>query len=293
MKESTALVYIEDRNIKNRLLQTLVSNKIKFQEASDEQDFEYKLKLFDQSIDIILLDTKEENIQDKFNLIKDAKKICNNTELKVLALLHKYKAIYIDQALRAKINDLMIMPFNDNDFIKKIKSLKNNKESLEILPEGYMQRINNEINRAKRGGYPLSLILTEIPGLNTEEAQGFEKSLKKTLRNTDNIIKWDVKQYLIMCPFTKKTQINIVENKVRKAYQIISSMRTIQKHFYLYGVTFPVDGEDFNSLQNKLIDGIKDSMVIDSINEPLSTMDKEKLRSYIDRLKINNYNKKV
>lgn len=274
MKGSVALIYVDDKQNKNRLLQTLTKNEIHFYEALNEDDLEYKIKLLEKKIDIIIMDTQEENVSDKFELISEVKK--GNKNLKVLVLLHKYKALYIDQALRAKINDLMIMPFNDEDFIRKVKSLLTVNDQMEELPEGYMQQINNEISRADRGKYPISLILVEVQKQDLQEARALEFNLRSVLRTTDEIMKWDAKRYIIICPFTEKEQIQIVEQKIKETYDEGLKHSKSKKKIYMSGVSYPVDGQEISVLLSELSDGINESMMIDKLDQPLILWNRKK-----------------
>lgn len=286
MKKSAALVYVKDNNIKKRLISVMARNKMNFYETENSQDLVYKMKLLKDVLDIVIIDTDEQWLEDIFD---DVKEITNTyPEIKVLTLLHKYKASYIDLALRSKVNDLMIMPFNDDDFLKKIRSLIKSREHCEILPEGYMEQINTEIGRATRGGYDVSFVMVEIPKVHKEEARLFEKGLMESLRITDSIIKWDIKRYLVVCPFTKKELIQVVEKKIREAYQKITVIQKMQDGFYLYGVTYPQDGKEFSDIYTKLCDGLHDSIVINNMKKPIKNMSREELNQYVKKLSINN-----
>ena len=63
-----------------------------------------------------------------------------------------------------------------------------------------------------------------------------------------------------------------VENKVRVAFDKIKLQFGITTRIkpYLHGLTYPIDGEDFDVIKVRLLDGIRESKVFDQTIVPQS-----------------------
>ena len=149
-----------------------------------------------------------------------------------MAIIHEGTSEIVSGAKDAKIDDVFLIPekrellqgsFNKrlDQFIKKFPSaIINNPEWIEyrkniVSAFSENEDLKREIKRAGRGKYPVSFVMGRIFGAEPEKIQDFYRRLKSVLRDTDRIMNYDSRTFVIVCPFTPKENLMQVENKIR------------------------------------------------------------------------------
>lgn len=289
-----ALLNVYTHQIKNDLLSILVQNNCDFVEVFEPDDLAFKYNLMKGKLGLYIHELDEENYTKSLENIKSI----TDTNIRCIILIHRYSSQIIEDALALKVKDIIVLPIEPSNLASKLKSYINepkvtvsseSSRSHKITEQFDRKIVDDEMNRSKRGNYPLSIVLIEYAQKGTKGHEVFKQTLKKLLRTTDIVLEYSQGEWLILCPFTPKSYIVEVENKVRIAHKQSSKISGEQVTVYLYGVTFPDNGESFEMLEKELKDGIHDSIIFSNLEGTLSQMDKEVLQTKLKR----NYSKKI
>lgn len=116
--------------------------------------------------------------------------------------------------------------------------------------------------------------------------QDLYNKLKSVLRDTDRIMNYDSRTFVIVCPFTPKENLVLVENKIRGTYEQLFGRNTVFRRLDMYGATYPDDGRSIDKLIELCEKGVHDSIVISGILEPLNTLSRERLEEYKRMLRL-------
>lgn len=297
------LIYIENRYIKSVVLKSLFERNFDFLEVLDENDLMLKLDIFRESILFYIIEIDSLNYEAQFNLIRKLKSDTGMSRFSVLAIIHDGTTEIVGGAKNAKIDDVFLVPekkellrglFNKrlNQFLKKFPStIDSNPEWIEyrkniVSAFSENEDLKREIKRAERGKYPVSFVMGRFFGTGPEKIQGFYGELKSTLRDTDRIMNYDSRAFIVVCPFTPKENLALVENKIRRIYERLLGRNTVFKRLDMYGVTYPDDGKSIDKLVELCEKGVHDSIVISGIREPLNTLSRERLEEYKRMLRL-------
>lgn len=286
------LLNVYSIGVKKDLLNILVENGYDFMEVNNPNELSFKYNLIKDTMDLYVHELDENNYQASLNQIKKIEV----ENVRCIVLIHEYSSKVIDDALGLKVNDIVVLPIEKDNLQKKILSTVS-KAGAQAEHQAYMpstpppreeikvdaKRIEDEINRAVRGDYPLSFVMIEYDRMGIEVFKVFRRELRKLLRTTDMVMKYDKKQLLLLCPFTPKSHLVEVENKVRLAHKKLSDVTVTPTRIYLYGVTFPDDGEASDALLRTMSDGIHDSMIFSNLDGTLHQMDRQALKTKLKR----------
>ena len=99
----------------------------------------------------------------------------------------------------------------------------------------------------------------------------------------------DEDTFIAVFPFVEKANVPLLEEKFREAFKKESKRVGIHKKFCLYGATFPDDGDSLEQLLDRLEKGINNSLVISSVQIPLSSLTVSDIEEY--KKKIRQYKK--
>lgn len=206
---------------------------------------------------------------------------------KTILIIDNYDVGIIDDALAIGVHDIVEMSVDQKILSKKIKNIIKPEEvkSLVEVETNYDEShkihdkniIDNEIARALRGGYELSMILIKGLRYNPEVMRKVMESLKVQLRDTDRVLHYDAEQILLICPFTRKSYIVDVENKVRAIYDKVDDENHL---FTLYGLTYPSDVSAEEDILSKLEKGIRNSLLIGNLKGTLTDIGFEQFEAY-------------
>lgn len=281
------LINVYSVGIKNDLLSILVQNGYDFLEVFNEHELGFKYNLVKDKLDLYVHELDENHYESS---LEQLKKI-DTAEVRCIVMIHKYSSRVIDDTLALNVKDIVVLPIERDNLAKKILSSFKKVTPATYMPasppvnEGIVdrKRIDDEINRAVRGAYPLSFVMVEYDKMGVEIYKVFKRELSRLLRTTDMFLKISERRLLILCPFTPKSHLVEVENKIRFAHRELSKVTVTPVKIYLYGVTFPDDGGEVDVLLKTMKDGIHDSMVISSIEGPLHQIDRDAVKTRLRR----------
>jgi CheY-like chemotaxis protein len=189
---------------------------------------------------------------------------------------------YIDktaalQAARAGASDLVVKPFRPEELLERLDRLFAAEQLgtqiyLRDCQEvsDYNQHVNAEIKRAKRAGYPLTILLTgffrcgslssPLSGddchRNIALGDSFRQLLRESLRETDSVLSRSPNELLLLLPFTGREGCATVLQNLGQAFE-----KTLTRdgcgglELLTAAVTFPDDGpgtrEIISTLESK------------------------------------------
>ncbi|MDF1617708.1 hypothetical protein [Petrocella sp. FN5] len=285
------LIHVYTIQVKNDILSILVNNGHDFLEVFNKSELNFKYNLIKDQIDLYIQELDENNYEESLDQIRriDMEKV------RTIVLIHKYSKHVIDDALALKVKDIIVLPMERTHLSKKILSFFDTQKSSPLMPsnqdkvqiQNYMEididKIRDEINRAMRGKYPLSFVLVQYHSLDQPQWVLFKSTLNQLLRTTDIVMYFEANNILLICPFTPKNFLVEVENKVRKAYDQIKKEVSSRSALFLYGVTFPEDGNVWEALYNEMKDGIHDSKVISKFEGTLKQINPNTIRTQLKK----------
>lgn len=291
------LVSVEDRFIKSIVLRDLHKKGFEIVEAVDEVDLLLKLDIFKESILYYIIQINAENYGKQYGQIKKVRQIEYFKNLPVMAIIPDNSPEYVNGAKEADVNDLFLVPAKRellkdylterlSAFTAKIPSsdfeyMNKVRESL-LSSLSSNSDLRNEIKRASRGKYPVSLVMGRLSGIHIGMVQEFYDRLALQMRETDRTINHDYRTFIIVCPFTMKKYLLEIERKIRGVFE---KMFQGSGKLYMYSVTYPDDGESLEQLIEIMEKGVHDSIVISRMRQPLNTLSREKLEEFKNMLR--------
>lgn len=297
------LVYIEDHFIRATVLKVLFERNLEFVEVLDANDMRLKLDLFMESIIFLIIQISPNTYEKQYNMIKSLKQGKDIPAFPVMAIIPDDSAEYVGGAKKADIDDVILIPekrelFREffvtrlTGFMKKIPKGERGQPDLDELRKSILADLSSnddlkrEIKRAGRGKYSVSFVMGRLAGIHIGLVQDFYDKLAKALRETDKIVNYDYRTFIVVCPFTIKTYLVEVEKKIRETFETMFGGYTRFRRLDMYGVTYPNDGKSLAALVEIMEKGVHDSIVISSIREPLSDLSRERLEEYKNMLKL-------
>jgi len=294
------LIYIQDRAIKGIVLKILREKGLEFLEGLDIKDIQLKLDIFQDMVFFHIIQIGKENYKEQFEFVKKVKER-SSANFPVIAIVLGDGIEFVSGAKKAGIEDIVLIPekreqFRDvfstrlTDFLKSIpgketkaeeKHQKKN-EAAEFLSDEVLKQ---EIKRANRGKYSISLVMGRFTGIHIGQIHEFYAKLKKDMRDTDRIMSYDYHTFIVVCPFTVKSYLVDVEKKIRDAFERMFGYSRVRR-LVMYGVTYPDDGKNISDLISIMENGVHDSMIISGIREPLNAISRDRLEEYRKMLKL-------
>ncbi|MCF8019266.1 MAG: hypothetical protein K9L62_07645 [Vallitaleaceae bacterium] len=289
--EKKVLIHVYTIQVKNDILSILVNNGHDFLEVFNNSELNFKYNLVKDQIDLYIQELDENHYEESLNLIRRI----DTEKVRSIVLIHKYSKHVIDDALALKVKDIIVLPMDRTHLSKKILSFFDTQKPSVLMPtnkdkvqiQNYIEidvnKVRDEINRAMRGNYPLSFVLVEYHSLDQPQWILFKETLNQLLRTTDIVMYFEANKILILCPFTPKNFLVEVENKVRNAYDQIKKEAPSRGALFLYGVTFPEDGNAWEALYHDMTDGIHDSKVISKFEGTLKQINPNTIRTQLKK----------
>lgn len=182
---------------------------------------------------------------------------------------------YIDkntalQVIRTGAQDLVVKPFEAEELLERLDKL------LASEPVGqpiylrdfkevndYYQQINEEMKRAKRADYPLTLLLagffrsgslaSPLSGadcrLNIALGDAFLQLMRESLRETDSVYSLAANEYLLVLPFTcAQGTVTVLENINQAFAKVLQRSGSSDMTLLTTAVTYPGDGSDLREV---------------------------------------------
>lgn len=269
--EDGKILVVDDSPLFRSYLKNFLNSNysLEVEEITSAREFSRYLSTFGLSsllliiLDIFLPDGDSLEVIQKYREISGEKEI---PFIVVSARIDSSKAV---QALRAGAKDIITKPVNLDRLKERIDHILSSKYSFKERKSvrEYYDRIRNEVKRAQRGNYLLSLVLAGIFTADTLHAFYKESSyrriveleskypdkLRGVMRETDSIINLSPTEYLFILPFTDKEGVLTVQKKLENIYNVLIPEEERKKLLLVMGsATFPEDGKNPDELIAKL-----------------------------------------
>lgn len=300
------LLRLSNRFIKGIVYRFLVDDGYEVVEAWDQDDLIYKLEVHAADFILYVLEVGENHAAPLYEGLAQFKKTKAAGNIPVMAIIPKDTAEYVSPAVEYGVEELVLLPRTKESYKtfltdKLTAVLKRiDPDELQSEPEAVTfwesadsdvirERLEADLRHAARGRYPLSLLMIRFTGVEGDKSEKFIERLKTNLRETDAIWRFTPNTWLISCPFTEKTFIIEVERKIFSAFESEIGQSGHHRKINLFTATYPTDEDNLSSLLNRLLNGIRNSMVINSITTPLNSLSRAELENY--RKQIRQYRK--
>jgi len=277
------LVNVDTLSARKKVLSTIVSVGYDFVEANTYDDIKFKCELLRDHIIIYIHELDYTIYEEEMAYIKNL----IGRGIKVMLIIDNYDVTIIDEALSIGIHDIIQMPISSDIISRKLKTVMNGnvdrtEDEKKVTHDSAFRKHNgqiiiNEIARAKRGSYELSMIMIRNLNQDSSMISDIMKDLKNHLRDTDRILHYAEDKILLICPFTLKPYVVEVENKVRQIYR---SYNLSEQSFALYGLTYPKDVSENQDILTRLDKGIENSILLGNLKGTLSDIGFEQFEAY-------------
>jgi len=170
--------------------------------------------------------------------------------------------------------DVIAKPINYEKLKQRIDSIISPeykiKEKKSIMD--YHHQITNELKRAQRGNYHLSIILAgifqKVDFKSAHKDSSYHKvidlekkypeELHKVMRDTDTIVSLSPSEYLFILPFTDKNGTTTIRKKIHQLFNALITNNEKENLLMVVGAsTYPVEGETTDELILKLEENFK------------------------------------
>jgi AmiR/NasT family two-component response regulator len=282
------LVNVENLFAKKIILSTIVSVGYDFVEANTYNDIKFKCDLLKGNIIIYVHELDYSVFEEEIAYIKNI--IARG--IKVVLIIDDYDVNIIDEAINIGVHDIVEMPIDRQILAKKLNSFVFKEQVVEIdvskqVEDASLKKFNekvihNEIARAVRGNYQVSMIMVDNLSGDSGLTENIIHVFKNQMRDTDKVLNYADNRILLVCPFTVKSYIVEVENKVRNIYKEIHKDDRL---FVLYGLTYPEDVDDTEAILKRLEKGIENSIALRNFTGTLSDIGFEQFEAYKKMLK--------
>lgn len=294
------MLYVKSRFIKNILLKSVVKAQIGVIDIIDPDDMTIKLDAYGDSIVLAVIEITDDNKASVYEVVNRIKDVYPSVP--VVAIVYKDTYEIVNFAIRLGVKDILFLTKNVETYVEAIQNKmanyydiikKQEKDTFlsEMINEdiNIRESLNLELKRAIRGNYSISFILAYLSGHEPEVVQSIINTSKRFIRDTDKLLLMDEDTFIAVFPFVEKANVPLLEEKFREAFKKESKRVGIHKKFCLYGATFPDDGDSLEQLLDRLEKGINNSLVISSVQIPLSSLTVSDIEEY--KKKIRQYKK--
>lgn len=249
------LLMMFDNQLKYRLIKMLIMNNLYFYEAVDTNEAIIKQIYLGSKLNLVIFQYVAEKETELLMMINEVRE--RDKDIRFLIILPEYKIKWLDWATSNKINDILVLPLDDQEVIRKIISLTPKVDGTLLKAQaGNYEMVREEIRRSRLGGYPLSFLLIHIFDLSDIESNEFEQKLSVVCKATDSLLFWEGNMFMMLFPFCKKQDLEVVKKKVLQAYDESARQLHTVREILVYGVTFPDDGNNFDEILRNLEDGM-------------------------------------
>jgi len=244
-------------------------------EIASAKEFHHYLSSY--GIDHLALIFTEAILPDGSSLevINSYKKICGIEDIPFIVISAQINSELFSKSLEVGAKDILIKPVNQEKLQKKVDRILSVKLILQKRKSvrNYYDQIRNEVKRAQRGNYNLSLFLAGIFSAENLNAYYRESSyrqvidlekrypfkLQAMIRETDSIFNLSPSDHLFFFPFTNKEGMQSIRSKIEQMY--INTIPEEERNSLLLvtgSATFDQDGNEPDELIAKLETEFKD-----------------------------------
>lgn len=249
-----------------------------------------QLKLLDismLSLKLVIADITFPAEEQGFEALKLIREKRPDDEVPVIIVTRTDKTEHKNEALKYAVNDYIVKPY-------QVKRLENSIRGFVRLKSGFRydtagisdikmtfdDYVVKEIKYSKRTQSPLSFILITVlkldangssPGPDSGDKEAIfsiaAEKARKELRSTDTIVLSKDRDIIIVLPGTSETGARLVCEKIKKgiSQELEKAHADILGYIYPVYVTYPKDGEDFQSLMETAFKRVADKEMLEKI----------------------------
>lgn len=257
------ILLIDDSNlIHMSVKKTLEAEGYIIDSAMTAEEAIQTLKTKNKIYDLIITDVHLPN-KDGIYIIEILKKDKEFEEYKhvpIMILTSDATTATVRRAVEKGAKDYLNKPFTTKELVRRVKKLLNDDE--ESLYNILMESLKEEIERARRGNYQLTLLIASresCVGISIEEVV---KDVSRHLRKVDTVIELGKSTVALVLPFTNIEGSKVVAFKIEKE---------LSGKWYLGYANFPTEAKDEEDLY-KLAKG----RINQEINREIEELEKQK-----------------
>ena len=201
-------------------------------------------------------------------IIKKSGNYPNYKDVPIMMLTSDISIRTVKRAIEKGASDYLSKPFTTNDLLNRVKRLISDKE--ENLFAKLMDIIREEIERAKRGDYELTLIVGSKESEAGPKAHDVINEIRRYLRKVDTAIELGKSSIALVLPFTRREGAEVVLEKIKKS---------LVGKWYFGISSFPNDCKDekelYNMAKESIVKGIGADKECDVADEKVEEKAKE------------------
>lgn len=274
--EANILIYTKSAFIYNRIENAFLhNNNIHLIGSTSISDCLYKIQNKGAYLSCIIINDEYEEKGALINLSSINKAAKNRIPIILISSAGK-KITFFSKAIEQGVKDIIVMPFTDSFLRERIFKIVNKNEikNVEIISLRLFKYLNGELRKAKKGSYPLAIMLTTLQFENEEKYSKkqrnfylniFSDNLKGLYWETDLFIRFDSKYYLGVFPFCDSKNKQIILNKNTDSFNelvrtnIIPSDCKMVTSFVSYPDNMDSIANGFRTLLKNIKDDFSDS----------------------------------
>lgn len=181
-------------------------------------------------------------------------------QVPIMVLTSDATTATVRRAIEKGARDYLNKPFTTKELVRRVKKLLNEDE--ESLYNILMESLKEEVERARRGNYQLTLLIASREssiGISIEEVV---KDLSRHLRKVDTVVELGKSTVALVLPFTNIEGSKVVAFKIEKE---------LTGKWYLGYSNFPTEAKDEEELYRIAKDRINQE-----INREIEEVEKQK-----------------
>lgn len=245
------------------------------------------IDLNSKEIKLIIMDLAFPSESDGFRLLRKLRS-AENSDVPIIILTQSDRQELKAEASKYMVNDYIIKPYPLKRLEKSIKSFLHSEmkqqydtSAITDINMSFDSYVDREIKYSKRTKAPLSLILITMLQIKTDPDaarvtdSGFiasvfsiaAKKAREALRATDTIVLNQDRDIIIVLPCTDETGARSVCEKIKSGVEPEFARLNTESNKTVYPVyvTFPKDGNDFQSLMRTAFKKISDKEMLEKI----------------------------
>lgn len=272
---SNVALLVQNIHMGNRISAIINEVKGSSHETQDPLRFLKIIKELGNDINLVIIDM-DMGIEEGFSILEKVKMKNPNVPIIILTSNNK-KGIFL-KGMIAGAADFVLKPFDDDFFKRRIKmfmpvNADTIAEEPQIISKSLDAYVNGEISKANKGKYSFSVLMTtffrpldEINLMQENEYRRLSGDLHKNLSElfwvTDVFIQYGTQSFIGVFPFCDIDSKSKIDNKIINKFDEIknSDVRFEQYHIANAFVTYPVEGNDFGEIMNKLASRMKQTI---------------------------------
>lgn len=267
MGENLGIVILDNTAaMRGRIKGVIGEESMQIYEAADSMALFNIINQKGEEIKLVIMDV-ELSGEDGFGIIKRIKQKCPSIPIIIMTSNNK-KDIFL-KGITEGASDFILKPFEDeflrNRIKKYLEASTDLQEASGIVLKSLDQYINSELRKAKKGGYPLSLLMSTFFKPVNEVTAEIEKeylalsgviytSLNEIFWDTDVFVQYGSQSFIGVFPFCDKSNTAIIEEKLNNRFDTLKNRNSRLSQFILANtfVTYPDVGDSFEALMDRL-----------------------------------------